>query len=485
MASVFHLLAQALGGFAIAMVFPAVVALAHGETYGARVFLLVATMVGFFSAAVYLALRGRTRPFDRVSGFVLVVGIWIVPPLVAAVPLMLIAETTYVTALFEAVSGYTTTGATAFDSLESLGTGGVFFRAELQWLGGLITLVTIVTVVAPSGLGGMTTSQVALVTSTDGRYTRLLGTLRQLLAAYVLVTVACAALLFATDIPLFDAGCLALATVSTGGFMPIVGDLSAYRSTFADIVIGIFMLIGATSIVWHRMLIEGRWAQAWRHRESYWVIGIALFASTLYAVAFALQWANDPQNSTFDAIRDGFLTGLSLVSTTGFEAHASGFTALPAPVVLLAALVGGSAISTAGGLKYYRIGGMLTLCLQELRRVVYPHSIRSARFGSIPYNLEISKSILSSLIVALVVVILATLLIALTVPSFDGAMTAAISAFANIGPLYMSGWPGSDSWPTYAEFGASAKIVMIVTMILGRFEVLVLLGALNIAYWRS
>lgn len=485
MIAVFNLLAQALGGFAVALLIPGLIGILAGEARSAGVFLVVALLTGFLSLSVFLALRGRGRKLDRVSGYVMVIAIWVVPPLIAAVPLMWIADTGYITALFEAVSGYTTTGATALPSLGPLGFSGVFFRAELQWLGGLMTLVTIVTVIAPSGLGGFSSSQVALVTSTDGRYTRLLGTLRQLLTAYAVITFVCAGLLLATDIPPFDAVCLALSTVSTGGFMPIAGDLSAYRSTFADIIIAVFMLVGATSIVWHRMLVEGRWPSVLKHRESYWVVGMAVGIGLFYSVDFSVRWADIAGSSIFDAIRDGLVTGASLVSTTGFEAHAGGLAGLPAPIILMIALVGGSALSTAGGIKYYRVGVMLALSLQELRRLVYPHSIRRAKFGSVPYELELTKSIWSSLVVALLVIVFATLLLATTVPSFDGALTAAIAAFANMGPLYSSGWPGSETWPTYADFSVFGKLVMIVTMILGRFEVLVLLGALNLAYWRS
>jgi trk/ktr system potassium uptake protein len=299
------------------------------------------------------------------------------------------------------------------------------------------------------------------------------------------VTVACAGLLLASGIHPFDAVCLALSTVSTGGFMPIDGDLSAYHSTFVEITVAVFMLIGATSIVWHRMIVEGRWNLAAKHQESYWVIGVALCVGALYAVAMS-ESADAMSISPFDAVRDGLVTGASLVSTTGFEAHTGGLASLPLPIVLFLAIVGGGAISTAGGIKYYRIGGMVTLSLQELRRLVYPHGIRAARFGSVPYSLELMKSIWSNLAISLLVVIVATLLIAITEPNFDGALTAAVAAFSNIGPLYSAGWTGGgDAWPAYASFGDSAKLVMVVTMILGRFEVLVLFGALSLGYWRS
>ncbi|WP_421723620.1 TrkH family potassium uptake protein [Bauldia sp.] len=442
----------------------------------------MASLIGFFSGAIYFALRGRASALDRVSSFVLILTIWIVPPLVAAIPIMRTAGTDYVTGLFEAVSGYTTTGASALESLEPIGLSGVFFRAQLQWLGGLMTLITIVTVIAPSGLGGLSGQQVALVTSTDGRSTRLLGTLRQVTGAYLAVTLACVVLLLASDLPPFDAICIALSTVSTGGFMPINGTFADYGSPFAEAVVAVFMLIGATSIVWHRMVWEGRWPLVRRHRESYWVIGVSILVGGLYAASFATSAGGE---TTLSALRDGLFTGISLVSTTGFITRPEGLAAVGEPIVFLVALVGAGTISTAGGLKYHRMGGLFTLCSQELQRLVYPHSVRRARFGGAPYSIERMKSILSGIVVALLTVVAASLLIATTEPAFDGALTAAIAAFSNIGPLYGPGWPGADAWPPFADFGDTAKLVMAFTMILGRLEVLVLLGALNLSYWRS
>ncbi|MCB1497104.1 MAG: TrkH family potassium uptake protein [Bauldia sp.] len=483
MIGVFHLLSLALAGFSVALLLPAAIGLAVGENHSAAIFVVVAGLVGFLAGGAYFALRDRTRSLDRVAGYVLVVCVWVIPPLLAAIPLMRIADTTYVTALFESVSGYTTTGASALKAIAPLGFSGIFFRAELQWLGGLMTLLTIVAVISPSGLGGI--PRVALVASTDRHFNRLGATLRQITLTYLTITVACAALLLATSIPPFEAVCLALSTVSTGGFMPIQGNLSVYDSTLAEFIIAIFMLIGATSIVWHRMMLEGRWSMMAKHRESYWTIAMALLAGLVYAVGYVVQRSGSDAFSFLDSLRDGFFTGASLVSTTGFDAHASGLAALPLPIVLLFALIGGSAISTAGGIKYYRVGGMLTLSLQELRRLVYPHSIRTSRLGSALYDLAQMKSIWSSLVASLAVIVAAALLIATSEPNFDGALTAAIAAFSNVGPVYSTGWPAPDAWPAYADFSAFAKLVMIATMILGRIEVLVLLGALNLAYWRS
>ncbi|HET7714247.1 MAG TPA: potassium transporter TrkG [Bauldia sp.] len=484
MLGVFYLLSQALAGFAAALLLPAGIGFATGETDTANAFLLMAALLGFVAAAVIFALRGRTPKIRRVEGFMLVVAVWTIPSLVAAVPMMRAGNLDFLTALFESVSGLTTTGATALSTVRSVGLAGIFFRAELQWLGGLLTLATIATVVAASGLGGLSGSQVALLSGGEDRFGRLVTTLRQILVAYGMLTIACVVLLFASGIPPFEAVCIALSTISTGGFMPIDGSFAVYDNPFANGVVGVFMLIGATSVVWHRMVVEGRWQLLRAHRESYWIIGVALLVSFAYAVLFA-----DPLRDAAVApphwITGGLLTGVSLVSTTGFQAHPSAMTVLPAAIVLFLAFVGGSGISTSGGIKFYRVGALLTLSGQELRRLIYPHSVRESRFGSVAFDPETLKAILSGLFVSLVTIVVALVLLSVSLPDFNAALTAAISGFSNIGPLYAAGWSEGALWPPYSDFDGFAKLVFIVTMILGRLEVLVVLAAFNLAYWRS
>lgn len=484
MVGVYYLLSQALMGFALAMLLPAVVAFAVGETPAGNAFVLTATLLGFFAAAMIFALRGRTRAISRVGSFVLVLAIWVGTPLIAALPLMRAGGTDYLTALFESVSGFTTTGATALVRVGSVGLSGIFFRAELQWLGGFVTLVTIATVLAASGLGGLSRSQVALISGVEDRSGRLFASVGKILIAYSAITIVCVIFLFISGIPPFEAICIALSTVSTGGFMPVDGTFAAYDNPFANSVVAVFMLIGATSIVWHRMVVEGRWQLVREHRESYWVIGIAILVSLIYAFAFV-----DPLDAAGERaphwITGGFLTGISLVSTTGFESHPAAIAALPAALALFLALIGASGLSTAGGLKYYRIGALLTLSGHELRRLIYPHSVRESRFGSVPYNFNMIKAIFSNLFVSLLVILAAVILLSTSLPDFEAAISAAIAGFSNIGPLYGAGWADPATWMPYSAFDGFAKLVFIAVMILGRLEVIIVFAAFNLAYWRS
>jgi len=486
MLGVLHFLTQVLGCLALAMLAPAAIAVIGGEGGNAESFLLVAGLTGFVAGAIFLALRGRRWRLDRSAVFVLVLAVWIVPPLIAAIPIMAVSRIAYFPALFEAVSAYTTTGASVFASIEPLRPAVVFWRAELQWLGGLMTLISIVTVMAPVGVGGLTSRNVAPLGPTgDGSLIRSLATARTVAAIYTMATVLCICLLLLAGIPVFDAVGLAFSTVSTGGFMPADGDIGTYRRPLAELVVMLFMLIGATSIVWHRMILQGRWAQAIAHRESYWVIGVALVVGLAYAAAYSASTDSAAEASALSALRDGLFSGISLVTTTGFETRAGGLAGLPIAIVAVLGIVGAGAISTAGGIKFYRIGGMFIQSMHELKRLVYPHSVRSTHFGSQPYDINLMKAMWTGAIVGLAFVGVATLLINFNHPSFHGGALAVISAFSNIGPLYATAWDGYSGWPEFGQFDAFSKVVLIVVMIVGRIEAVALLGLVNLAYWRS
>ncbi|MEX0852972.1 MAG: potassium transporter TrkG [Bauldia sp.] len=479
MIGVLHILSQVLGALALALLVPAAIAFVGGEgtTEG---YLVVAGLAGFLAGAIFFAYRDRGRGVGRVDRFVLVVVVWTVAPMIAAVPIMLSAEVPYTFALFEAASGLTTTGATVFASLADLGPAVIFWRAELQWLGGFATLCMFALVLAPAELGGLSSRGLSLVGGVAGHGPSRAGrVIREVGVIYAMVTGGCIILLFAGGVPTYDAICLAFATVSTGGFMPRDGTLAAYGSRFAELVVAVFMLVGATSIVWQRMVLEGRRALLLEHRESYWVIGAALAAGFLYAVGFA------GSERVLAALGEGLFTGISLVSTTGFETRPAGLAGLPESLVMLLALAGAASLSTAGGLKLYRVGAMLVQSSHELKRLIFPHLVRPTRVGGQPYDLGLMKAIWANLGLSLVVIMAAALLLSLSLPSFDAAVVATVAGFSGIGPLYSPEWPTAAAWPSYAAFDGLSKVVMVVTMVLGRIEVIVFFAAANPAYWRS
>lgn len=479
MIGVLHILSRALGGLALAMLLPAIIAVVTGDG-AASSFLLMSGLTGFLSGAIFFAQRGPQPRFDRSAGFLLATALWVVLPLFAAMPFAMHSQMGYVAGLFEAVSGFTTTGATVYRSLVGAGPSIIFWRAELQWLGGLATLVTFVTILAPAGVGGLSSRGLAALGGfSESGPERVVRGLRRLVSIYALLTAACGILLLLAGIPTMVAICLALSTVSTGGFMPVDGNLSVFHSPFAEAVIAVFMIIGATSMVFHRSLLEGRWSVLRDHRETWWVLGTMAVIGVIYG------WNFHTGENPLAALGEGLFNSISLISTTGYGTGKGSLSAIPDTLILFLAIGGASALSTAGGLKYYRIGAMTVQSMHELRRLLFPHSVRATRFGSQPYDLNLMKAIWANLVIAVIIIMTAALLLSIVLPSFDAAMVAAVSAFSNIGPLYSQEWLIGPNWPAYADFGVFGQLTMVVTMILGRIEVIVLFASLYAAYWRA
>ncbi len=229
-------------GFSFAMLLPVAVAAASGDTGALFDFFLIAAMSGFCALSFLFALQGRRSAFGRMQSFLLLILCWVVLGLIGALPFAIAAGLPLVDSVFESFSGLTTTGATVFTNLADHSLAIIFWRAELQWLGGLLTLLSITLISAPAGIGGLPDRHIRLAESPEGIMGhRVVNAVRDIAGLYLLTTVACMIFLLLSGIPPIDALCLALATVSTGGFVPIDGNISSYGNPYAEIALIIFI----------------------------------------------------------------------------------------------------------------------------------------------------------------------------------------------------------------------------------------------------
>lgn len=481
MAGVLYYLSVVLAVASAALLFPAAAAAFFGETDAIADFLLTAALTAVVSVTAAIALTGRERRLAHANGYILLFLVWCLVPAVGAVPIRLVAEVSYADAVFEAVSGLTTTGATIFSKLDSMPKSVIFWRAELQWLGGFLTLLSIIFILAPSGVGGLPSRHIRLLAASDRVEGGRVGhTVADTAAAYGIVTLVCFVGLLTIGVPTFDAFCLTFSTVSTGGFMPRDGNLSGYGSAALELWLAIFMIIGATSVLWHRMIVQRRVQLLRSHRESYFIVGAILGLGLLCAAILFRAAGSSAVLAPHVALREGIVTAASLISTTGYETRDGGFAILPLPMVLMVIFMGGGAFSTAGGIKFYRFGGMLVQSYRDLARLVYPHGIRPARFGSQPYDIQLMKAIWSHLVVTVVLLGLVSQIVSVEAVDYEAALLATASAFSNIGQVYETAWEsGIRQWQQFADFGAVIKLSLAFTMIIGRIEILALLGAIN------
>ncbi len=491
---------------AAAMLVPLGAAIAFGD--GPRLvgaFLITFILLVFLAGAIMIALRGRQAGRNRRAGLLLLGAIWGLVPLAAALPFQLSGVLPdFYSAYFEAVSGFTTTGATVFPKLEGVPKSIILWRAELQWLGGAATYFALALILGPLAGPNQIDWELKLIGGSRLQFAdQVVESFNTIMPIYAGLTLYCFLALLLSGIASFDAFCLTLSAVSTGGFMPRDGDIILYGSPIAELVLAIFMFFGAVSLIWLRAILRFQWASVRATPEPFW-IGAAILLLTFLAMAFKL--AHVPTTLSLGGVFHEFTTAVataaSLISTSGFIIADKEFAYLPYVLLLVGALVGGGRFSTAGGLKFFRLAAMFRQSWREFKVLIFPHGVRPNRFGGHREDAELMKSVWATFALVITASWMLALFLAANmtgsgaaiagkvaaVPPLDvpGAFMAAVSAISNIGPAYnmLAASPG-QSLPEFFQFTPLAKLAYCAGMILGRVEILALLAFFNIGYWRS
>jgi trk system potassium uptake protein TrkH len=392
-----------------------------------------------------------------------------------------------VAAYFEAASGFTTTGATVLTKLGELPSSIIVWRALLQWIGGLATLVSLAALLGPLSGSVMLDRQLRLVGhSTHGTTLHMKEAVRSILPLYGALTAACFVALSISGIPAFDAFCLSLSTVSTGGFMPRDGTIVLYGAPLAEFTLALFMTLGAVSIIWVRAILQMRWPIVRELREPVWIFRFVGVTGIILAVALALRNGDYSVSTLLHSLTLGLASAASIISTTGFAISEQTHVFVPYVVLLSLCLIGGGRFSTAGGLKVYRIVAMLRQFNREFRLLVYPHGVRPSRHAAETLDVDVVKSIWISLTALVLVVGVVALTVSWAGVPFGGALMAAAGSVSNFGPAY--DFARSVDYPTapaYAEMTTAAQLALSAGMIFGRMEILALLTFLNVVFWRD
>lgn len=485
MSSIFRTLALSLVIISVFIVIAALYTPIEDERWTIASFILAGITL-YLGLAGFFAFRKRQWRIDRVQACLLLVILWFMVPLPIAAALMTFHDFSFVDAFFEATSAFTTTGSTVLQSLEGVPDSVVSLRSMVQWLGGLVTLVMIVLILAPLSMGGLPADQATII----NREATIFGdrgeqTIVRITGAYALVTILCFSSLAMCQVPPFEAFHLALSIVSTGGFAVSDTEIGEIGNFLTRYVFVIFMIIGGSSIVWHRLLISGRVQSLRNHRETYIYFLIILAFAIIYAGVFFNRAGSVTVLSPLEAIEEGLFTAASLISTTGYEIRFGSFSVLPETLVILLVIVGGCSFSTSGGVSLYRIGGMLNHAYVDIRKLIYPNSVYASKFGSQRYTLNLMKAIWTFFFSVIAVITVGTLCLAIELNSFEEALIASVAAFSNIGGFYSTGWSETGQWTAYDDMTNTAKIILCILMVIGRLHILTLLTAANLTYWRS
>lgn len=470
MANAARPLAAGIAGIGALALLPMAVA-ARSGTGPVAVWLATSGFCLFLAGLLRFTTHGLDTRLTRAGAVALVACMWLVLPLMATPAVAIVSGLTPLQAWFEALSAFTATGLTALNQ----GPASLYvFLGLLQWSGGLLTVVTAVAVLAPAGLGGLPDR-----TPRGGRALEvvdLVQVLREIAPAYLGASVLAMLVLLASGESLYVAFTLATAVVSAGAHLPPEAQLALALDETPKWLLLPFLIFSATSVRWHRALITRRINAAPEQVESLVIIG---WWAVLGIILGALLFRTD-EMSSLDAFRDGLFTAASLISTSGIGPHEGTYANLPLGLVILVVLLGGGALSVAGGLKMLRLRAILLRTRGDLLRLVYPHIVLpSALEGGVGSAMRGVWAGAASLgfMYGLCVIALSPGL-----PSLDAALAAAAAIVTNTGPVYDAAGGG---WPAISSLPWGSVLVAGIGMIAGRLEIIGLFVFIHLAIWRT
>jgi trk system potassium uptake protein TrkH len=401
----------------------------------------------------------------RVDVFIVVTTSWLLLIAAGALPYLVTGTLERVDdALFESVSGFTTTGATVLRPIEDAPVGVLFWRSLSQWLGGMGVIVLVVAVLPSVGAGGMDLLQAEAPGPTGERLTpRLRQTARYLWSVYLGLTALLGVGYLAAGMSPFDAVAHSFTTVSTGGFSPHTASIGHFDSAVIEwVAVAGMILAGGTFSLYYRAL-TGRAGPLLRSAE------LRLYLVVLAGTSLFLYLEGAPERGLgHDAARQAAFTVASVVSTTGYTVTDFAQWSPVATVVLLLLMpVGAMAGSTAGGVKLVRILAVGSFAYRELVRQLHPRLVRPVRAGAAPIDEAVASRVLGFLVLALVVFGCGVVTVAATGADLTTSFSASATAFGNVGPGLGDIGPASD----FRALEAPARAAMAVVMLLGRLEI--------------
>lgn len=430
-------------------------------------------------ALAWLLTRGAIE-LTRRDGFGVVTFGWLTTGLAGALPYRFSGVIpSYVDAVFESVSGFTTTGASVLSALEGLPRGLLLWRALTHFFGGMGVLVLCVAILPLLGAGGMQIFRAEMPGPSKDRLTPRIATTAKLLwAVYVLLCAVQTLLLRWGGLSWFDALCHSFATVATGGFSTRSDSVAAFRSPFVETVIIVFMFLAGANFALHYRFLTGALGA---HRRDPEFRGY-LFFWLISALAVAALIVRRPEFETPGAaVRAAFFQVTSILTTTGFTT--ADFDRWPDAVrflLLILMVTGACAGSTSGGVKLIRVAIVLKQVLREIRRAVLPQSVQCVKLAGNQIEEETVSRVTGYVLLVLTTLAGASLAMTFFTPDLETAVSSVAATLGCIGPGLAAVGPATN----YAAIAAPGKIILIACMLLGRLEMLAIVVLFLPRFWR-
>lgn len=476
-----HVVSLVLGAVAIALGVSTLVALGYGD--GDAVAFIAATGVTLALAAAGYTATELRRDLSIREGYAVVAFAWITVGLVGALP-YLFADVTEspVHALFESVSGFTTTGATVFAEIESLPRGMLFWRSLTQWIGGMGIIVLGIAILPFLGVGGMQLFQAEVPGPTPERLQpRIAHTAKLLWYVYAGLTAAQVGLFLLGGMSLYDATTHAFTTMSTGGFSPRNESMAAFDSAYLQYVTVLFMFAAGINFTLHYRAFTNR-GQGYLGDADLRFFVAVLATATVVVVGLLLLDGGHSELGYERVFRDALFQVTSLGTTTGYVSFDYALWPLAAQLVLVALMfIGGMPGSTSGSAKTIRIHILLRHGMAELRKSIHPRAVVVTRVGRTPIREDVLLKVLAFLLLFFTLFAAGVMALALLGHDLTTAIGASAASIGNIGP----GIGGVGAVENYGWMSPASHWVLMFLMVVGRLEIFTILLLFHPDLWRG
>lgn len=443
----------------------------------------------FFESVILTLLPGALLALSCANGvtprltiqqtFLLTTVVWVALPLFGALPFIFGATgAPLVDALFESMSGLTTTGSTVFTRLELLPEGLLFWRGMLQWFGGVGIIVVAMVFLPELRVGGMQIFR-SEAFETMGKILPRAGQIAQQISViYVGLTVACAVTYVALGMETFEAIVHSMTTMSTGGFSTSDASFGAFQGPM-EYAASVFMILASLPFVRYVQIVAGSARPLFVDTQARAYL-ITILVLTIFFAVYRLVVNGDHLEHGF---REAIFNVTSIISGTGYASvDYQEWGAIAVVVFFFIGLIGGCAGSTACSIKIFRYQLLLASISTQLRRLYAPHGIFEPRFEGRKVSEEVLSSVMAFFVLFFVSLGVVSMLLALTGLDFVTSVSGAATALANIGPGL-----GAEIGPagSFADLNHTAKWILTVSMLAGRLELMAVYVLFTAQFWRN
>ena len=466
--------------FSFAQVPPLVVDLIYAEgEYISFLYSFLLTVLG--GLVLWWPFREVKKDFRLREGVLIVVCFWIVLSLFGTLPFLItdsISKLSFSDAFFESMSGLTTTGATVLSQLDDLPKSILFYRQQLQWLGGMGIIVLAVAVLPLLGVGGMELYHAESSGIAKDRLTpKLRNTAIALWKIYVSLTVLCAIGYFFSGMSIFDAISHSFSTVAIGGFSTHDNSIGYFNSPAIEMIAMFFMFLAGINFSLHFVAWNNRSLVDYIKDSEFKTYSMVLICSTIIVIA-ALSF-NSQYESSSETLRHSLFQTISIATTTGFTSQ--NFSNWPAAIpvfLIMMSFIGACVGSTGGGIKVVRILVMFRLGMKEIHKFIRPNAQVSVKLNKSSINEKALVSVLGFFSLYAISFFLILMLLMFAGLDQVTAYSATAATMNNLGPGL------GDVAQNYGSLGEVAKWILSFSMLIGRLEVLTIIAIFHKAFWR-